>query len=338
MPHTLQRFRPERSSGTLCQMNPRRIIVYAPDWQVPSGGVRKLYRHVDVLVAHGYPAIIAHEKQGFRCSWFANDTPIGYPPHSYPSAADVMVVPEIHAWDLAAQSPGIPKVIFNQNAYQTFMYPTPQPDPRLAPYQRDDVFATIVVSQDNLEYLRYAFPGHPLFRIRYAIDPLLFHFETEKKRQIAVMPRKSQSDMDQVLNILECRGALKGFEVVRIENKSESETAAILRRSQIFLSFASEEGWSLPPMEAMAGGCVTIGYDGRGGREYFTADHGFPINRDDIVGFAMTVERVIAQLDQDPGPLMAMVRRASEFVLGTHTPQREEQDILDAWDQILRLA
>lgn len=318
-------------------MSPRRIIVYAPDWQVPSGGVRKLYRHVDVLVAHGYPATIAHEKQGFRCSWFANDTPIAYPPHSYPSPADVMVIPELHAWDLAAQSPGIPKVIFNQNAYQTFLYQTPQPDSRLAPYQRDDVFATIVVSQDNLEYLRYAFPGHPLFCIRYAIDPQLFRFESAKERQIAVMPRKKTSDMDQVLSILECRGALKGFAVLRIANKNESETAAILRLSQVFLSFASEEGWSLPPMEAMACGCLTIGYDGRGGREYFTVHRGFPIGKNDILGFAMTVERVIAQLRDDPEPLRAMARRASEFILGTYTPQREEQDILDVWRQILPL-
>ena len=318
-------------------MNPRRIIVYAPDWQVPSGGVRKLYRHVDVLVAHGYPATIAHEKPGFRCSWFANDTPIAYPPDTYPSPADVMVVPELHAWDLAAQSPGIPKVIFNQNAYQTFMYQTPQPDPRLAPYQRDDVFATIVVSQDNLEYLQYAFPRHPLFRIRYAIDPHLFQFESAKKRQIAVMPRKKTSDMDQVLSILECRDALKGFEVVRIANKNESETAAILRQSLVFLSFASEEGWSLPPMEAMACGCITIGYHGRGGREFFAADHGFPIARDDILRFVMTVERVVAQLGEDPEPLRAMARRASEFILGTYTPQREDRDILDAWRQILQL-
>jgi glycosyltransferase involved in cell wall biosynthesis len=318
-------------------VNPRRIIVYASDWQTPSGGIRKLYRHVDVLSAHGYPAFIAHQKPGFRCAWFANTTPIVYPPDSYPSPQDIIVLPEIHSWDLTAQSPGIPKVIFNQNAYQTFAFQTPQRKPNLAPYQQEDVFATIVVSEDSREYLNFAFPEHPVFRIRNSIDASLFHFELNKKRQIAVMPRKNPSDTNQVLSILECRGALKGFQVVRIEDKTEAETAAILCDSQILLSVASEEGWSLPPMEAMACGCVTIGYDGRGGREYFTTEHGFPIARSDIVGFAMTVERVIAELDRNPRSMIEMTRRASEFVLGTYTPGREEQDILDAWRQILPL-
>jgi glycosyltransferase involved in cell wall biosynthesis len=318
-------------------MNPRRIIIYASDWQAPSGGIRKLYRHVDVLAAHRYPAVIAHQNQGFRCAWFANDTPIVYPPESYPTPKDVIVLPEIHSWDLTAQSPGIPKVIFNQNAYQTFAFQTPQRNPTLAPYQQEDVIATIVVSEDSREYLNFAFPGHPVFRIHNSIDARLFHFESKKKRQIALMPRKNPSDANQVLGILECRRALRGFDVIRIEDKTEAQTAAILRDSQIFLSFAAEEGWSLPPMEAMACGCVTIGYDSRGGREYFTADNGLPIARSDILGFATTVERVIAQLAQDPGCLLAMTERASEFVLGTYTPGREEQDILDAWRQILPL-
>jgi glycosyltransferase involved in cell wall biosynthesis len=314
-----------------------RILVYASDWHVPSGGVRKLYRHVDVLSAHGYPAAIVHENQGFRCSWFENNTPILYPPQSYPTANDIMVIPEIHAWDLTAQTPGIPKVVFNQNAYQTFMYQTPQPDPRLAPYQRDDVIATIVVSEDSREYLRFAFPRHPVFRIHNSIDPSLFFFEPQKTRQIALMPKKNPHEANQVLNVLECRGALHGFDVVRIEDKSEAETAAILRRSRIFLSLSREEGWSLPPMEGMACGCVTVGYDGRGGREYFTADHGFPIARDDIVGFAATVERMVAQLDQNPNSFAEMTRGASDFILQTYTPVRESEDILRTWEQILPL-
>jgi hypothetical protein len=318
-------------------VRPARIIFYAADWQMPSGGNRKLYRHVDVLAGHGYPAVIAHETRGFRCEWFLNATPIVYPPNSYPSPQDVMVIPEIHAWDLTAQTPGIPKVIFNQNAYQTFMFETPQPNPSLAPYQRDDVFATIVVSEDSRDYLHFAFPGHPIFRVRNSIDPKLFYFEPDKKRQIAVMPKKNPSDTNQVLSILECRGALKGYEVIRIEDKSEAETAAIIRQSQIFMSVAFEEGWALPPAEAMACGCIVIGHDGRGGREYFSADRGFPIKKDDVIGFANTVEQVIHQLNQDPQAHREMTRRTSEFILRTYTPDQERQDILGAWEQILPL-
>ena len=66
------------------------------------------------------------------------------------------------------------------------------------------------------------------------------------------MPRKLPADAVQVLGILESRGVLAGVDVVKIENMDEARTAAVLRESLIFLSFATEEGWSLPPMEAMA--------------------------------------------------------------------------------------
>ena len=85
--------------------------------------------------------------------------------------------------------------------------------------------------------------------------PGLFYFQPAKKRQIALMPRKKDADMKQVLGLLRYRGKLDGFTAVEIHDKSEAETAEILRDSMIFLSFSELEGWGLPPMEAMACGC-----------------------------------------------------------------------------------
>jgi len=274
---------------------------------------------------------------GFRCNWFENATPVCHPPECYPRANDLLVIPEVDSWGLSRQTSGIAKVIFNQNAYQTFEGFMPELQNEPAPYQRPDVLATIVVSEDSRSYLRHAFPGHPVFRVRYSIDPAVFRFQETKRRQIAYMPRKAAADAKQVLEILRCRGSLKDVSVVEIDGKSESETAAILRESLIFLSFATEEGWSLPPMEAMACGCITIGYDGRGGREYFTAEHGFPINRDDIVHFAATLERILTEHAQDPAPLVRMAHAASNFILSTYTPANEQLDILRAWEQITEL-
>src|SRR5579864_3862816 len=100
---------------------PRRVLVPVMDWSHPAGGMRKLYRHVDVLNAHGIPAFIVHQQPGFRCTWFANKTAVtsvaeGWPPR----AGDVVMVPEFLAWQFVALAPGVPKVIFSQNAYQTF--------------------------------------------------------------------------------------------------------------------------------------------------------------------------------------------------------------------------
>jgi len=227
-----------------------------------------MYRHVDVLRAHGFDAFISHHVEGFRCSWFENTTPILYPPQCYPRVFDILVAPEIYSWDLSRQTPGVPKVVFKQNAYQTFDWVTPETKDDPAPYTRVDVVASIVVSEDNRQYLQYAFTNHRVMRIRYSVDGNVFRYESRKRLQIAYMPRKLPYDATQVLEILEARGALAGVNVVKIEDMTEAQTAAVLRESLIFLSFAVEEGWSLPPMEAMASGCAVVATNVRGIPDY----------------------------------------------------------------------
>ena len=54
------------------------VFYLCPDYDVASGGIRTLYRHVDLLNAAGVPAAILHTREGFRCTWFPNDTRIAY--------------------------------------------------------------------------------------------------------------------------------------------------------------------------------------------------------------------------------------------------------------------
>ena len=145
------------------------------------------------------------------------------------------------------------------------------------------------------------------------------------------MPRRNGDDALQVVNMLKFRAALAGFGLAVIYNLPEAEVARVLRESLIFLNFGTAEGSPLPPAEAMACACLVIGYDGRGGREFITPEYAFPIQTGDIVSFAATVEQVIRQIGTNPQPLREKARRASEFMLRTYTPQREEADILAAW-------
>ena len=313
-----------------------RVLVPVMDWTHPAGGMRKLYRHVDVLNAHGIEAFIVHQQPGFRCTWFANNTAVtcsSAAQHWPPRPGDVLLVPEFLAWQFVALAPGVPKVIFSQNAYQTFENAK---DPfRVIPYLQPDLLASIVVSDDSQQYLQYAFPGLRVFRIHYSVDPTLFYFEPNKKRRIALMPRKNEFEMKQVAMLLECRGLLKDFSIARIHDQSQEQAASMLRESMIFLSFSTYEGWGLPPMEAMACGCITIGHDGGGGREFFREPYATPIAPENVLEFVTAVEPVIHQLNQDPRPLLEKAKAASQFVLATYTPQREEQDIVRTWEQII---
>ena len=314
-----------------------RIFALCPEYAAPSGGLRKLYHHVDLLNASGFLTFVLHQTVGFRSNQFQNQTAICYSPQTPLTPLDVLVLPEVVGPRLATIAPGVPRVIFNQNAYYTFKGYGLEADDLETPYRAREVLATLVVSEDSRQYLSYAFPGHRVFRIHNAIDQALFHNRDQKRPCLAFMPRKNREDAVQVINLLKCRGALAGFDLLAIENQTEAAAAQRMRQSMVFLSFGSPEGFCLPAAEAMSCGCVTIGYHGRGGREFFTPDHGFPIEAGDILGFATTVERVLADLRHNPEPLMQITKRASAFIRETYSPERERQDILDAWRQILDL-
>ena len=253
------------------------------------------------------------------------------------SQNDVLVVPEIFAGSLAKIAPGIPKVIFNQNAYFTFRGWPMEGWQGTAPYSLSEVMAVFAVSKDNLEYLRYAFPNLNAYRIHYGIDRI-FSPNWPKRRALAYMPRKNAEDVVQVLNILRGRGALEGWELVAIDALPEQEVARRLGGCAAFLSFGNPEGCPLPPLEAMASGCVVVGYHGRGGREYFDPAFSYPVEVGDIIGFVRAVEEMLHKEKAEPGTLERQGRKAVQFVQANYSPEREAAGIVEAWQSIFREA
>jgi glycosyltransferase involved in cell wall biosynthesis len=316
-------------------MSQPRILVYAPDATAPSGGIRKLYRHVDVLNRHGFTAAVVHQQPGFRCTWFANDTPVVYAASTPVTRADVLVFPEVYGPQTATVAPGVRRVVFNQNAYYTFSGYPPDGRDLPTPYTSPDVVAALVVSEDSRAYLHHVFPSLRIFRLRYGIDPGLFSFGPAKRRALAYMPRKNVADVVQVIHILKCRGVLGDFELVPIQNRSEAEVAALLKECLLFLSFGHPEGFGLPPAEALACGCLVAGYHGGGGREYFGPAGAYPVEAGDVIGFARTVEEVLRAYRENPAPLRERAERGAAWVRAHYAPAQEEQDIVACWRALL---
>lgn len=139
----------------------------------------------------------------------------------------------------------------------------------------------------------------------------------------------------QVINILKFRGALKDFEIIPFINIPQTEVARIYQESLLFLSFGYPEGFGLPAAEAMASGCVVIGFHGGGGREFFKPEFSYPIEQGDIIGFAKTVEEVIQSFEQDPAPILEKGRLAANYIREQYSFELEEQEVVSAWRSIL---
>jgi glycosyltransferase involved in cell wall biosynthesis len=242
---------------------------------------------------------------------------------------DVLVVPEYYGPGLHRLPLGPRIIIFNQNAYKTFVG-IPSEDVSGAPYRNvPGIEAILVVSHDNDDYVRYAFPELRVERVRNAVDGRIFHpSAAPASRRVAVMPRRRAVDCAQVLHLLRARGCLDSWEVVPIDGRSEGETADALRSCAIFLSFSEQEGFGMPPAEAMACGCYVIGFTGLGGREIFDPTTSTPIEEGNVLAFAKAAEEALLASEEE---LQAMRRRAlaaSARILAEYSLEQQRAELL----------
>ncbi|HEV8378612.1 MAG TPA: glycosyltransferase family 4 protein [Tepidisphaeraceae bacterium] len=312
------------------------LYFFTPDLPHVLGGIKQIYRHVAVLNANGFDAWVVHRKKGFKVNWFEHNTRVMYEPAPLRKNFDIAVFPEIWGPKINGWGKDIRKVIFNQNAYYTWMS-QPLKGPFDPPYLNPQVMATIVVSEDNRKFLKCVFPRMPIYRIRYSINPKLY-YPQPKKRQICVMPRKNIEDVKQVLHILRLHRALEGWKVVLIDKFTEAQTAAVMRESAIFLNFGSPEGFGLPAAEAMACGCIVIGYDGFAGREFMDEGRAYIVPLGDILRFVGLARSVMKEWEADPQRFEARLASARRLITEEYSPERESGDIVGCWNEILRIA
>ena len=101
-----------------------------------------------------------------------------------------------------------------------------------------------------------------------------------------------------------------------------------MRSSSIFLAFGQQEGFGLPPAEAMASGCYVIGFHGFGGREIFDPAFSTPVEDGDVLAFARAVAETIERFERDPGAVHAAGVRAAEHVRRTYPLDRQREELL----------
>lgn len=59
----------------------------------------------------------------------------------------------------------------------------------------------------------------------------------------------------------------------KIQDLPQKQLSTIMGQHKYYLTLTPIEGFGLPPLEAMSSGCVVLGFDGYGGRDYFTTNN-----------------------------------------------------------------
>lgn len=238
-----------------------------------AGGIRAIYHHVELLEELGFDACV-YCPDG-RPTWFTSPAPVVT---ALPvlTSLDHVVFPEGvgQAEDEALASPAV-KHVFCQNQFYIF-----RKHQAIAERRRlgiDHVFAsTGIIAQ----FLETTFADLRVPVIPYVIDRERFR-PIAKEARIAYMPRKLADDAQFIEGTFKARYPdLAETPWVRLDGLDQGQVAEELGRSAVFLSLSHRESFGLPPVEAMAAGCLVVGFHGGGGLEYATPANGLWYHHD----------------------------------------------------------
>jgi len=171
--------------------------------------------------------------------------------------------------------------------------------------------------------------------IRCGIDRSLFRPDADKRARIAFMPRKRPEDVRLIRRIFERQWPQYASRPwLGLDGRSEQEVAAEFGRAGVFLSLSQREGLGLPPLEAMACGCLVAGFTGHGGRDYATADNGFWVEEDDVFAAADAVGQALHTLLTEPRRTAAL-RAAGLATVDHYSFDGMREDLQAFWSRML---
>jgi hypothetical protein len=304
-----------------------RIIFFLAPFSVPFGGVATILEHVRVLSKNGISAWVAMPEQP-TLDFYQTDVPtIIYSDALEVFENDMCVFPEgLLGYIQAVKGRPAKRLMFCQNQY--YLPFSARPELGFSEFHLDGVIASSLAVHSFLEDV-YGLENIPL--IPYAIDPSAYARESHKKRQIAFMPRKL-GDYVPFIQATFVRIYPDYLDIpwVAIHQMTRRDAAQVLSESAIFLSLSDKESFGLPPLEAMASGCVVAGFHGDGGREYMTEGNGWWAETGDWRACVHGLAAALETFDQGGAALEDYQRRAMQTV-EAYSVEIMEEKLLAYW-------
>jgi hypothetical protein len=273
----------------------KKIIYFCPKVNIPSGGIKVIHRHSEIInTLGGVSEIFYVRPEADKIDWFEHQASIKQG-DDFDVENDFAILPETQIFDSwkTLKDAGIEFGIFVQNGY---LLTENIPNDEIAACYAAAKFI-ICISEDAVRCIFQFFPEHTgkLIRVIYSVDSCLFA-PGKKENVITYMPRKMRAHSEFLVTMLEKRLPAH-WRCVAIDNMSETEVARTLAASRIFMAFSDFEGLPIPPVEAALAGNFVIGYTGQGGREYWNPPVFEAIESGDIVRFIDVVLKRVNDMD-----------------------------------------
>ena len=171
-------------------------------------------------------------------------------------------------------------------------------------------------------------PYYKIVHYRIGIDSNLYYPETKWSKTACFLTYKNTNFASFMNSYFP--GKYPDWNLTSINALSKEETAAVFRRSKLFLSFGGPEGFGLPPLEAALSGCKVIGFDGGGGKEFFKSPVFTTVNHLDNLDFIDKLDKVIADIDYWISDDIEYVNYLREF----YNLEKSKLSIVECFTQI----
>jgi len=245
-----------QSYATLPQPVNDEIFYLCPDTEIPSAGIRRLYRHVDLLSRAGFEARILHLRSGFLRKDLP-EVPVAYLDRLSCRSNTIIVIPEGFPaiMDALKQNPGRRFAIaLNWDYVYKSM-------PEGMNWRAFNIERVLTVSQGIARMISWSM-GLPTHVLGSSIDHRLYYPDEAARQPHIVFIARKAIHADILKRLLAARNPdfVQRIKWVGLRELTEPAYAAQVRQASIFLNLSAAEGFPTSCLEAMASGTLVAGY------------------------------------------------------------------------------